>query len=214
MTSNKHIPLQGLYLITPDQNDTILLQDHVHLALRGGAQLIQYRNKSADPTLKRQQAQMLRTVCNTHHALLIINDDPTLAAECEADGVHLGQSDASVQAARHLLGDTAIIGVTCHNRLDLARIAASYGADYLSFGRFFPSDTKPLASPADLSILKLAKQTFTLPIAAIGGITLENTPLLLAAGADLIAVCAGVFAQADITAQAQQISQLCNQNSR
>ncbi|HLF66734.1 MAG TPA: thiamine phosphate synthase [Gammaproteobacteria bacterium] len=209
MIPPKRTKLFGLYLITPDLNDTILLENQVHQALSGGARLIQYRNKGKDAKLKQLQAHRLRELCDTHQALLIINDDPALAFECQADGVHLGQSDAHIAAARQQLGDNAIIGVTCHDRLDLALQAAKLGADYLSFGRFFPSDTKPSAPPADLSILTRAKATLTLPIAAIGGITLEHIPALLAAGADLIAICAGVFSHADITQQTQKITHIC-----
>jgi thiamine-phosphate pyrophosphorylase len=185
--------LNGLYLITPEIDDTALLIEKVSTALTSGAHLVQYRNKSASTTKKQQQAIALRELCDLHNALLIINDDALLAKFCRADGVHLGQSDGSILVARDLLGDNGIIGVTCHSSLLLAKEAATCGVDYLSFGRFFPSRTKPHAPAADLSILTQAKQQFTLPICAIGGISFDNAPQVTAAGADMLAMCGSIF---------------------
>lgn len=193
--------LHGLYLITPDINDTTLLINKVTCALKGGARLVQYRNKQASHVLQQQQAQALRSLCDTYSALLLINDDPALALFVKADGVHLGQSDMQLTAARTLLGKHAIIGVTCHDQFNLAQQAANNGADYLSFGRFFSSTTKPNAPAANPTILTQAKNSFQLPIAAIGGITRDNAKIMLDAGADMLAVCAGIFAAENIEAE-------------
>jgi thiamine-phosphate pyrophosphorylase len=105
---------------------------------------------------------------------LIVNDDPRLAAEVEADGVHLGRDDRGLRPARKLLGPSAIIGVSCYDRLERARVAQAEGADYLAFGRFFPSHSKPGAVPAGIELLRAAHREFYLPLVAIGGITPEN----------------------------------------
>jgi thiamine-phosphate pyrophosphorylase len=199
----RFIKFPGLYAISPEQKNTAILVAQVQAAIKGGVRLVQYRNKTLSSALRIEQAQALRQLCYVHDALLLINDDVELAKTCAADGVHLGQSDKPMSEARVYLGPKAIIGVTCHDSLDFAKAAAGQGADYLSFGCFFPSHTKPKAKPAHFSILKQAKEQFQLPIVAIGGITAENAPLLLQAGADLLAICNSLFAQADITQAAQ-----------
>ncbi|HHJ16015.1 MAG TPA: thiamine phosphate synthase, partial [Gammaproteobacteria bacterium] len=181
--------LRGLYAITdaglqhPDR-----LIDAVTRAIDGGAQLIQYRDKSGDTRLRSRQASALATLCNTHNILLIINDDLELAAACGAHGVHLGRYDPDLQQARQQLGHDAIIGISCYNRLELAHKAAQQGADYIAFGRFFPSHTNPDAVTAEIDLIRQAKQQLTLPIAAIGGITTANAAPLIEAGADMLAV--------------------------
>lgn len=201
--------LRGLYAITdaglqhPDR-----LIDAVTRAIDGGAQLIQYRDKSGDTRLRSRQASALATLCNTHNILLIINDDLELAAACGAHGVHLGRYDPDLQQARQQLGHDAIIGISCYNRLELAHKAAQQGADYIAFGRFFPSHTKPDAVTAEIDLIRQAKQQLTLPIAAIGGITTANAAPLIEAGADMLAVVHGVFAADDIHRAAATYSQL------
>jgi len=191
--------LHGLYAITDaGLQPAELLCERVSLAIDGGAVLIQYRDKSTDARLRLRQARALATLCAQRDVRLIINDDVTLAADCGADGVHLGKDDTGLSTARRRLGDTALIGVSCYNRLDLAQQAADAGADYLAFGRFFPSRTKPAAVGADLELLREARHRWPLPIAAIGGITPYNATALLAAGADLLAVVRGVFAAPDV----------------
>ncbi|WP_442961831.1 thiamine phosphate synthase [Pseudomonas sp. BMS12] len=185
--------LRGLYAITDSQ----LLADgkllpYVEAALKGGARLLQYRDKSSDEARRLREAEALAELCARHGAELIINDDAELAARLGV-GLHLGQSDGSLAAARALLGRKAIIGATCHARLDLAEQAASEGASYIAFGRFFNSQTKPGAPAATPELLSEARQRFSLPIVAIGGVDLGNGRQLIEHGADLLAVIHTLF---------------------
>ncbi len=201
--------MRGLYVIT----DSVLLGDSlvpaVEAALIGGATIVQYRNKSTDHNRRLSEAQALLKLCRGYNRPLLINDDIELAETIGADGVHLGRTDGSIAFARQRLGVNAIIGATCHNSLDFARQAAEEGANYLAFGAFYPSHTKPNASVAELSILHFAHQ-FGLPLVAIGGITLENAPPLIRAGADCVAVINDIFGQPinDIRQRAESFSQL------
>jgi thiamine-phosphate pyrophosphorylase len=195
--------LSGLYVITdaslqaPEQ-----LPERVAQAVQGGARLVQYRDKSADRALRLQQARALADLCHSRAALLIINDDIQLAADCGAHGVHLGREDPAPAEARRRLGREAIVGVSCYADWARARQAAEQGADYIAFGRFFASRTKPLAVQAKLDLIHRAKQQLRLPVAAIGGITANNGAALVAAGADMLAVVQDVFAAPDIRAAA------------
>lgn len=183
----------GLYAITDSQLlPASRLLAAVEAALRGGAVLVQYREKNAPQPERLRQARDLAALCSNAHVPLIINDDPELAKRCGAAGVHLGQSDSSLVAARQLLGEHAIIGATCHAELALAAGADRDGADYLAFGRFFNSKTKPNAPAADTSVLAQARR-FGKPVTAIGGITVDNGEALIRAGADLLAVVGGLF---------------------
>ncbi len=185
--------LRGLYAITDSQ---LLaggrLLPYVEAALKGGARLLQYRDKSSDEARRLREAEALRELCARHGAQLIINDDAELAARLGV-GLHLGQGDGSLAAARALLGRKAIIGATCHARLDLAEQAIREGASYVAFGRFFDSNTKPGAPAASLELLAQARQLAGLPIVAIGGVTLDNAPSLIAHGASLVAVIHALF---------------------
>ncbi len=151
-----------------------------------------------------RQARALNLLCQQYQVPLLINDDIELALACGAAGVHLGQSDGSHAAARAQLGADAIIGITCHDSLELAAQAQHDGADYLAFGAFFPSQTKPSARPASMEILAQARSRFALPIVAIGGISVDNAGQLIEAGADMTAVVHALFAADAITARAQQ----------
>ena len=210
MSRNK---LSGLYAVTdatlqrPDQ-----LAGAVEQALLGGARLVQYRDKSSDVTFRRRQAAALIELCNSHGVPLIINDDVELAADSGAHGVHLGIDDAQIDHARRLLGDAAIIGVSCYNDLQRARQAAQEGADYIAFGRFFASRTKPRAVQAGLDLVSAARQELALPVAAIGGITPDNAAALLAAGVDMLAVVHGVFGAVDIRRAAADYAKLFHRN--
>ncbi len=186
--------LRGLYAIT----DSTLLADgrllpYAEAALKGGARLLQYRDKSDDAARRLREAEALRDLCHRHGAQLIINDDAELAARLDV-GLHLGQGDGSLSAARALLGRRAIIGATCHARLDLAEQAIDEGASYVAFGRFFDSNTKPGAPAATVEMLEQARQRFSQPITVIGGVTLKNAPDLIARGASLVAVVHALFA--------------------
>lgn len=203
--------LRGLYAIT----DSTLLADgrllpFTEAALRGGARLLQYRDKSDNDARRLREAEALRELCDRYGAQLIINDDAELAARLGV-GLHLGQEDGSLGAARALLGRKAIIGATCHARLDLADQATREGASYIAFGRFFDSHTKPGAPAATLDLLAAARQRFSVPITAIGGVTLANAPSLIAQGADLIAVVHALFAAesaSEVERRAQAFSEL------
>jgi thiamine-phosphate pyrophosphorylase len=181
----------------------------VEAALTGGCRLVQYRDKSNDQAHRLMQAQQLLRLCNRHHAHLLINDDMQLAHAVGAHGVHLGQGDGSPSAARALLGEDAIIGVTCHASLTLAEEAIAQGASYVAFGRFFQSQTKPDAPPAPLSLLQQARQRLgDVPIVAVGGITLSNAASVLNAGATMVAVSFSLFGATDIRRQAEAFNAL------
>lgn len=185
--------LRGLYAIT----DSSLLADGrllpwVEAALAGGARLLQYRDKSNDAARRLDEASQLKTLCQQYGAQLLINDDLALASRLQV-GVHLGQEDGSLREARAELGPTAIVGATCHASLEQAAAAVDAGVSYIAFGRFFNSNTKPGVPAATRELLQQARQRFTTPIVAIGGITPDSAPQLIEAGADLLAVIHGLF---------------------
>ncbi|MDF9620600.1 thiamine phosphate synthase [Pseudomonas entomophila] len=184
--------LRGLYAITDSQLLAGRFLSHVEAALEGGVCLLQYRDKSDDAARRLREAESLLKLCERYGTQLIINDDAELAARLGV-GVHLGQTDGPLTPARALLGRQAIIGSTCHASLELAQQAASEGASYVAFGRFFNSVTKPGAPAASLELLEQARARVKLPIAVIGGITLDNAAPLVAHGADLLAVIHGLF---------------------
>jgi thiamine-phosphate pyrophosphorylase len=199
----------GLYAIT----DSGLIPPaelaiRVAQAIAGGAVVIQYRDKQLNEAERLASAQLLLQVCQQHAVPLLINDDVELAAAVGAAGVHLGKDDATIPQARACLGNDAIIGMSCYNRLEAAIDARAAGADYVAFGRFFPSESKPEAVPAGTALLAEARKHIDLPIVAIGGITPDNAAPLLAAGADLLAVIHGVFGQADVEAAARRYAGL------
>ncbi len=199
-----------LYAITDSQllpGDTLFAA--VAAALKGGCKLVQYRDKSANIARRQFEAKTLLALCNQYQAQLIINDDVSLAQEIGAHGIHLGQDDISPVAARIILGNQAIIGVTCHDSLELARKAIKDSANYIAFGRFFSSSTKPDARPAPIELISNARNAFSnTPIVVIGGITLHNGKQLLDAGADMLAVCHSLFSVEDITAQVRKFIEL------
>ena len=192
MQKRNRFPVRGLYVITrehADSRDAVLTE--VAAAIRGGATVVQYRAKTPrDPV---GEASALLDLCRSAAIPLIVNDDVNLAALIGADGVHLGKEDGSLATARERLGADAIIGVSCYDSLERALDAAEAGADYVAFGRFFPSATKPNAPCAQLDTLRAARDALPIPIVAIGGITTGNGQSLLDAGADLLAVIEGVF---------------------
>lgn len=201
--------LYGLYAITANGLiDSIQLMERVGLAIQGGARLIQYRDKSQDRQRREQQARALVALCHAQQVPLIVNDDVALAEVCGADGVHLGQDDATLAEARRRLGAKAIIGVSCYNSFERAEQAVAGDADYIAFGRFFASHTKPGAVSADLDLLRETKARLNIPLAAIGGITPVNGDMLIEAGADMLAVVQGVFGAPDPRAAARSYSRL------
>lgn len=204
----KHIQ-RGLYAITDNTlTPSERLIPVVAEAIAGGAVMVQYRDKSTDAAKRLWEAQDLVHLCRPLGVPLIINDDVELAMKVEAHGVHLGREDADLAEARALLGEEAIIGVSCYNLLANAFDAVEAGADYVAFGRFFTSETKPQAVQADLELLRQARAELDVPIVAIGGITAENGGQLIEAGADMLAVINGIFGYEDIRAAAESIARL------
>lgn len=201
--------LRGLYVLT----DTSLLPGAqlltgVASAIRGGAKLVQYRDKTSDSARREREARALRSLCSEHSAAFIVNDDIDLARSVNADGVHLGEDDAPLEQARIALGPHALIGVSCYDSLQRAIDAAQAGADYVAFGSFFASPSKPHAVRAPLDLLKSARAQLGIPLCAIGGIQPEHGAALLAAGADILAVISGVFAASDVEQAARRYAQL------
>ena len=198
-----HARPRGLYLVTPDDSDSARLRARV-APLLPFATWLQYRNKAADERLRAEQATLLQGLCADAGVPLIVNDDPRLAADVGAAGVHVGAGDAAVEAARALLGPGAIVGVSCYDEPARARDAAARGASYVAFGAMFPSPTKPGARRATPALLREARG-LGLPVVAIGGITPENAAVPIAAGADLVAVIGGVFDAPDPVAAARAL---------
>lgn len=196
--------IDGLYGVTLDRDPQVI--SHVHNALLGGASIIQYRNKSeGDKAL--ETAVQLAKLCRQFSATFLINDDIDLALTVDADGVHLGKDDVNIAVARARLGDK-IIGISCYNDISQAVIAEQQGADYVAFGRFYPSKTKPQALLADTSLLVLAKRQLNVPVVAIGGITTDNAKALIDSGADAVAVIDGLFGQENVKHTARVFSRL------
>jgi len=199
------VAIRGLYAVTPDGSDTGVLAAKVSAALNGGAKLVQYRNKTADQRKRREQALALLTACRTRGVPLIINDDVNLALDVDADGVHLGADDGSIEEARARLAAHKIVGGSCYNSLQTAVAAQSAGATYVAFGSFFPSSIKPAAVTPPLQLLQEAQAALSVPgAAAIGGITAANTAQLIAAGAASVAVISPLFAASDVEAAARE----------
>jgi thiamine-phosphate pyrophosphorylase len=203
--------LAGLYAITPDEPRTEILVGKVGQALRGGASVVQYRNKTAGPELRCEQGRALAALCRAAGAAFIVNDDLALALALDADGVHLGGDDGDLVEARRRLGQGRLLGASCYDRIEMAEVAAQAGVDYLAFGSVFNSVTKPAAVHAPLSLFAEARRRFSLPLVAIGGITLQNAPQVFAAGADAVAVISAVFDSGDIVASAAGFTRLHQQ---
>lgn len=207
--------LTGLYGIVDTQLvPSSELVNRVTAALRGGAQLIQYRDKSNDRNRRQKQVQALRDCCNSHRALFVINDDVELARWVGANGVHLGKDDLPLAEARERLGPGRIIGISCYDSLQRAYIAEREGADYVAFGRLFPSRTKPGSIRVTLDLIRQAKQQIQIPIAVIGGIQPNNAELALQAGANMLAVIHGLFGDSNCEAQAREFVALLEKYRR
>ncbi|MGH8214245.1 MAG: thiamine phosphate synthase [Rhodanobacteraceae bacterium] len=204
-------PGTGLYAITDGPREDLCAV--VRAALEGGATMLQYRDKTRDADRRLREARALAALCTEFRAPLIVNDDIELARASGAAGVHLGESDEAISVARAALGANAIIGVSCHDSLERARDAAAEGADYLAFGAFFPSTTKPGARHATPDLLRKARG-LDRPLVAIGGITAENGGSLIAAGADFLAVISALFRTRDVRAQARRFAKLFDADRR
>lgn len=213
MTETANPDLCQIYLLTPPKIDDLAKFATEFEAAISAAPVacLQIRLKDMPRQAIIEIANTLIPIARKYETLVLVNDDPEIAAECGADGVHLGQSDMNVNLAKQLLSEDAIVGITCHNSKDLAFEASLAGADYVAFGSFFKSETKPDASPADLELLTWWNETMQVSSVAIGGITLENARQVIEAGANYIAVSAGVWAHPDGPADAvRQLSALCS----
>lgn len=210
-----HVKLRGLYVIT---DATLIPRDRfmttVEAAVRGGATMVQLREKMASPEAIIRLGRELLTVTRRYGALLIVNDHPNVAREIGADGVHVGREDPPVAEARALLGPDAIIGASCYGDVARAVAAEQAGADYVAFGTPFPSPTKTKRTDTPLGIFREAKRQVQVPVFAIGGIAVGNAQQVIAAGADGIAVVSGVFGAADVEAAARALAQLFEGGAR
>ena len=199
---------RGLYAITPDEADTGVLAYKVRQALAGGARMVQYRSKSADLALRREQGAALLALCRAENVPLIINDDADLAEALGADGLHLGRGDIPIGVARARLGRGKVLGASCYGALELALAARDAGADYVAFGSAFPSTTKPGATRIAHSLFGEAKTRLDCPVVAIGGITSQNAHAVIEAGADAIAVISALFDAPDIKLRAREFARM------
>ena len=203
--------LRGLYAVTPDDRLLPRLSALVEAALEGGVKLVQYRNKQAPAPLRRAQAAELLRICRAYGARLVVNDDFWLAIEIGADGAHIGRDDlpgGDLATARDALGPKRLLGVSCYGDLGRVEAAARAGADYVGIGSVFASRTKPDATLAPMDLLAEARRRFDLPVAAIGGITIQNAATVVAAGADMLAVVSDLFNAMDIRSRAADFQRL------
>jgi thiamine-phosphate pyrophosphorylase len=212
MAAPNVMPIKGLYAVTPDIADTNLLLAKVEAALQGGANILQYRNKLANHKLQTQQARALLPLCRQYNVPLIINDSVKLCLTLDADGVHIGADDGNLAEVKARIGADKILGASCYNRFDLALSAQNAGASYVAFGACFASNTKPNAPVASLELFEKAKKELNISSVAIGGITLENAPQVINAGANSIAVINALFGAENVTETSQQFSQLFMNN--
>jgi thiamine-phosphate pyrophosphorylase len=197
------VNLRGLYAITPEHAERDALRRLVERALAGGIAALQYRRKQRADL---GEARALADLCRHAAVPFIVNDDLELALAADADGVHLGRTDGAIAAARHRLGDK-LLGVSCYDSLETARAAVAAGADHVAFGSVFSSPTKPAAVRAPLALFADAR-ALRVPLVAIGGVTLENAPQLIAAGADATAVITDLFDAPDVAARARAYGKL------
>lgn len=197
----------GLYLVTPDWDDTARLVAASRAALLGGASLLQYRHKTADAGLRLEQARALRALTREFDAALIVNDELALALAVGADGVHLGREDGDMTAVRAAAAQLAV-GVSCYADFERARAAHAAGAAYVAFGAMYASPTKPHAPPAPLELIGRARCELGARVACIGGITADNAQALVDAGADWVAVITDIYQALDPQAQAAKIAAL------
>jgi len=190
-----HKKISGIYAITP--NKSLDLNTIEQAIVTHKINILQYRHKTTDVSIKLNEAKQLQQLCLRHNTLFIINDDINLAQKIKADGVHLGKDDTSIEVARAKLGSDAIIGVSCYNDIKLAKIAQDKGVNYVAFGALFPSNTKPNAPHCPLDIIMQAKQALAIPIVGIGGVDFDNQQQALDAGCDAVAMINALFQSTD-----------------
>ncbi|MEC5218225.1 thiamine-phosphate pyrophosphorylase [Actimicrobium sp. GrIS 1.19] len=200
--------MRGLYLVTPDWDDTERLLAVTEQALEGGAALVQYRHKTADAALRQQQAAALLALCRRYRRPLVINDHVDLCMALDADGVHVGGTDASVAQARAMLGPHKLVGASCYGTLQLAVEADRSGASYVAFGGFYPSRVKQYAVSTAPGILAAARALTRLPLVVIGGMTTAYATPLVAQGADLVGVISSVYQSPNPQAATRQFAAL------
>jgi thiamine-phosphate pyrophosphorylase len=213
MMENLHI-IKGLYAITAEEKDSFLLSSQVESCIKGGARLIQYRSKKLSKIEQGKQARKIKIVCDHYKVPLIINDDIELCRILDADGVHLGENDDSLEKARLVLGPSKIIGVSCYNSIDRVKKAVDKGATYIALGACFPTITKPNAPIATLDLIALVLKEFKIPLVAIGGINLENIELLINEGVSCFALINSLFKTKDIEGTASQFSSLIKRSEK
>ena len=185
--------MKGLYLVTPDWDDTDRLLEVTEAALQGGVALLQYRHKTADASLRETQARALLALCRRFGRQFIVNDHVELCLTIGADGVHVGGTDASVAAVRAQVGPVLIVGASCYGDLALARAAQAAGASYVAYGGFYPSRVKKYPVTTKTDLLAVSRAQILLPTVVIGGMTPENSASLVAAGADMVAAISSVY---------------------
>ncbi len=208
MTEAKQWSLRGLYIVTPDWDDTDKLVGATGQAIKGGATLVQYRHKTAAAALRKEQASALLQVCRRHGVPFIVNDYVDLCIELDADGIHVGGTDASVADVRARVGKDKIVGASCYGTLQLARDAHAAGATYVAFGGFYPSRVKKYDFKTAPEIVAESKRDIPLPVVVIGGMTQENCLPLIAQGADMVAAISSVYMQEDVCAAAERFAAL------
>ncbi len=200
--------MKGLYLVTPDWDDTDRLLAASEQAIEGGATLLQYRHKTASEALRREQAQALLALCRKMNLPLIINDHVELCEAIDADGIHVGGTDASVANVRARVGADKIIGASCYGDLQLARDAKAAGASYVAFGGFYPSRVKKYAVTTPADIVSRAISELNMPVCVIGGMTAANSKPLVALGAPMVAAISSVYSAEDPRSAAREFAEL------
>mgnify|MGYP006272588281 FL=1 len=200
--------MRGLYLVTPDWDDTEKLLAASRQAIAGGARLLQYRHKTASDALRSEQASALLALCRPLNVPFIVNDHLDLCERIDADGIHVGGTDASVAEVRARLGHDKIVGASCYGDLQLARNAAAAGASYVAFGGFYPSRVKQYEVTTPPDIITQALSELSLPLCVIGGMTPQNARPLVTKGAHMVAAISSVYAADDHQAAASAFADL------
>ncbi|WP_288380208.1 thiamine phosphate synthase [uncultured Massilia sp.] len=200
--------MRGLYLVTPDWDDTDRLLAATEAALGGGAALVQYRHKEASPELRQEQGAALLALCRRYGRPLVINDHLDLCRALDADGVHLGGADTSIAQARFILGPGKIVGASCYGELDLARAAEQDGASYVAFGGFYPSPVKKYSFVTAPDIVDTWRAASQLPLVVIGGMTPANAEPLARRGAHMVAAITSVYGDPDPASAARRFAAL------